>query len=84
MANMPSEIPTPVKRVANLQHVILPVLWNTTEDRFVFLDRNMLEMPYSEVVDGLAAQERRSNSQTTLAQFNASSSQPQRPTLNKA
>ena len=36
------------------------------------------EMPYGEIVDGLAAQERRSNSQTTLSQFNASSSQPQR------
>ena len=80
LANMPSEIPTPVKRVANLQHVVLPTLWHATEDRFVFLDRNMLEMPYGEIVEGLAAQERRSNSQTTLSQFNASSSQPQRST----
>jgi hypothetical protein len=78
LANMPSEIPTPVKRVANLQHVVLPTLWQLTEERFVFLDRNMLEMPYGEIVDGLAAQERRSNSQTTLSQFDASSSQPQR------
>jgi hypothetical protein len=78
LANMPSEIPTAVKRVANLQHVVLPTLWQLTGERFVFLDRNMLEMPYGEIVDGLAAQERRSNSQTTLSQFNASSSQPQR------
>ena len=77
LANMPSEIPTPVCKPATY-YSAYSLEYN--RGQIYFLDRGMLEMPHREVVGGLAAQERRSNSQTTLSQFNASSSQPQRST----